>query len=124
MAGAHPGHVSEPGLVIYRFSVGLFYANAERFSEEILGLVSGPEPPRWFVLDAVAIDDVDYTGGQTLAEIADQLAKRKIVFGIAEASPQLRAELDRFGVTERIGADHYYDGIEAARDAFRASVKA
>ena len=41
-----------------------------------------------------------------------------------EDSPQLRAELDRFGVTERIGADHYYDGIEAARDAFRASVKA
>ena len=119
-----PGTVSEPGLVIYRFSVGLFYANAERFSEEILGLVSGPQPPRWFVLDAVAIDDVDYTGGQTLSEIADQLAERKIVLAIAEASPQLRVELDRFGVTERIGADHYYDGIEAAREAFRASQQA
>jgi high affinity sulfate transporter 1 len=119
-----PGTVSEPGLVIYRFAVGLFYANAERFSEEIIGLVSGPEPPRWFVLDAVAIDDVDYTGGQTLAEIADQLAKRNIVLAIAEASPRLRAELDLFGVTARIGADHYYDGIEAAREAFHASGQA
>ena len=26
-----------------------------------------PSPPRWFVLDADAIDDVDYTGGKTLA---------------------------------------------------------
>ena len=116
--------MSEPGLVIYRFSVGLFYANAERFSEEILGLVSGPQPPRWFVLDAVAIDDVDYTGGQTLSEIADQLAERKIVLAIAEASPRLRVELDRFGVTARIGADHYFEGIEAAREAFRASHQA
>jgi sulfate permease, SulP family len=119
-----PGTMSEPGLVIYRFSVGLFYANAERLSEEILGLVGGPEPPRWFVLDAVAIDDVDYTGGRTLSEIADQLAERKVVMAIAEASPRLRVELDRFGVTERIGADHYYDGIEEAREAFRASQQA
>src|SRR4051795_13292991 len=52
MRAPTPGTMSEPGLVIYRFSVGLFYANAERFSEEVLGLVSGPEPPRWFVLDA------------------------------------------------------------------------
>ena len=76
------------------------------------------------MLVADAIDDVDYTGGKTLAELADQLAERKIVFGVAEASPQLRAELDRFGITERIGADRYYDGIEDAREAFRASERA
>src|SRR5215471_8257775 len=34
-----PGTVSEPGLVVYRFGVGLFYANAERLSDEIMGLV-------------------------------------------------------------------------------------
>ena len=28
-----PGTVSEPGLVVYRFAVGLFYANAERLAE-------------------------------------------------------------------------------------------
>jgi len=42
-----PGTVSEPGLVVYRFGVGLFYANASRLSEEVLGLVDVPEPPRW-----------------------------------------------------------------------------
>ena len=66
-----PGVVTEPGLVVYRFGVGLFYANATRLTEEALELVGGPEPPRWFVLHADAIDDVDYTGGKTLVELAE-----------------------------------------------------
>jgi high affinity sulfate transporter 1 len=113
-----PGTVSEPGLVVYRFGVGIFYANAERLSEEIIGLVDVPHPPRWLVLDAESIDDVDYTGGMTLAEIADQLAERKVVFAIAAAGNHLRAELDRFGVTGKIGADRLYDSLAAAREAF------
>ena len=45
---AVPGAVTEPGLVIYRFGAPLFYANANRFSQEIRGLVEQvPEPVRW-----------------------------------------------------------------------------
>jgi high affinity sulfate transporter 1 len=116
-----PGAVSEPGLVVYRFGVGLFYANAAQFSDEVLALVDADPPPRWFVLHAIAIDDIDYSGGRTLSELADELAERKIVFAIADPSAELRAELDRFGITGKIGSDHIFDGIDAARDAFRAS---
>jgi sulfate permease, SulP family len=116
-----PGEVSEPGLVVYRFAVGLFYANVSRLTEEVTALVNVPEPPRWFVLHAVAIDDVDYTGGQALSELAEQLARRKIVFAVADASPELRRELDRFGVTQKIGPDHVFDSLESARAAFHAA---
>ena len=115
-----PGTVSEPDLVVYRFGVGLFYANAEHLSEDVLGLVDVPRPPRWFVLHAVGMDDVDYTGGKTLAELADQLVSRGIVFAVADASPALRRELDSFGLTEKIGEERYYDSLQAARDAFHA----
>jgi len=118
-----PGALSEPGLVVYRFAVGLFYANAERLSEEILGLVDVPTPPRWLVLDAQAIDDVDYTGGKTLAEIADELASRGVVFAVAGARSRVRRELDRFGITTKIGKERYFDGIESARAAFRSGSK-
>ena len=84
-----PGTVSEPGLVVYRFGVGLFYANAERLSDEVLGLVDVADPPRWFVLDADAIDDVDYTGGKTLLELASTSA-RGIVFAHRRGRPSLR----------------------------------
>jgi high affinity sulfate transporter 1 len=116
-----PGTVSEPGLVIYRFGVGLFYANAERFSEEILALADASPAPRWLVLEADAMDDIDYTGGLTVAEVADQLGHRGIVFAVSGASADLRRELDRYGVTDRIGADHYYDQLQDARAAFHAA---
>jgi SulP family sulfate permease len=120
LAAPAPGAVTEPGLVIYRFPVGVFYANAERLSEDVMGLVNVPDPPRWFVLSAEAIDDVDYTGAQTLLERADHLQARGIVLAVAEASDDLRRELDRFGLTDKIGPDHYFDSLHAARDAFRA----
>jgi MFS superfamily sulfate permease-like transporter len=115
------GTVTEPGLVIYRFGVGLFYANAERFSEEILGLANAQPAPRWIVLDADAMDDIDYTGGMTIVEVADQLVGRGIVFAVAAADAGVKAELDRFGLTAKIGADRYFDGVESSRAAFRAA---
>jgi sulfate permease, SulP family len=114
-----PGTVSEPGLVLYRFAVGIFYANVERLAEEVSGLVDVPDGPRWFVLVADAIDDVDYTGGKVLVELARQLEARRVVFGIAGANADLSRELERFGVIDIIGADHVFDSVDAARAAFR-----
>jgi sulfate permease, SulP family len=119
-----PGTVTEPGLVIYRFGVGIFYANAPRLSEEVMALVNVPDPPRWLVLHADAIDDIDYTGAQTLLELAGQLRQRGIVFAVAEASDDIRHQLDRFGLTARIGPDRYFPSLHQARDAFHAATGA
>jgi high affinity sulfate transporter 1 len=120
LAEPTPGTVTEPGLVIYRFPVGVFYANAVRLSEAAMGLVNVADPPRWFVLQAEAIDDIDYTGAQTLLELADHLKQRGIVLAVAEASDDLRRELDGFGLTDKIGPDRYLDSLQAARHAFHA----
>jgi MFS superfamily sulfate permease-like transporter len=49
-----------PGLMVYRFAASLYYANASRFSEEVLDLVSGVTPPvSWLCLDAASINNVD-----------------------------------------------------------------
>jgi MFS superfamily sulfate permease-like transporter len=119
LARPTPGAVTEPGLIIYRFAVGIFFANAERLFQEVMLLVDTADPPRWFVLDADAIDDIDYTGGQTVLEVADQLRQRGIVFAVAKADDDVRRELDRFRLTDKIGADRYFDSLRAARDAFR-----
>jgi high affinity sulfate transporter 1 len=121
LAEPTPGTVTEPGLVIYRFPVGIFYANAVRLSEDAMRLVNVPDPPPWFVLHAEAIDDIDYTGAQTLLELADHLHQRGIVLAVAEASDDLRRELDRFGLTDKIGPDRYLDSLQDAREAFRNS---
>ncbi|HET6847885.1 MAG TPA: SulP family inorganic anion transporter [Gaiellales bacterium] len=103
----------EPGLVVYRFGVGLFYANTERLEEEIVALVDVPAPPKWLVLQADAMDDVDYTGGKALLELQQQLHARGIVFAVAEANDHMARELDRFGITAP-----RYATVRAAREAF------
>jgi len=113
-----PGAVTEPGLVVYRFGVGVFYANAARLTEEVLGLVDVPEKPRWLVLLADAIDDVDFTGGKTLVELADQLEGRNVVFALAEVRDGVRVELDRFGLTAKIGDQRMFATVDEAIAAF------
>jgi SulP family sulfate permease len=116
-----PGVASEPGLLIYRFGAGLFYANATRFEEEIDELVASGESISWFVLLADAIDDLDFTGGKTLAELVDRLLEKGIVVGIVDPDSRVRAELERFGITEKIGSDKIFDDVPAAAAAFAAS---
>ena len=115
-----PGTRTEPGLVVYRFGGGIFYANAERLSEEVLGLVGGDDPPRWFILDAAAIDDIDYSGGKTLGELADQLHERNVVLALCEVDEKVRVQLDTFGITAKVGTDHIYETAQDAIEAFQA----
>jgi SulP family sulfate permease len=116
-----PGVVTEPGLVIYLFGASLFYANASRFTDEVLALVATDPPPRWFVLDAPAINDIDFTGGKTLGELVDQLRERDIVFALAHVTERARRELDRYGLTAKIGEEYIFENARGAIDAFRKS---
>jgi MFS superfamily sulfate permease-like transporter len=116
-----PGTRTAPGLVVYRFGGGIFYANATRLSEEVLGLVEGDDPPRWFVLDAAPVDDIDFSGGKTLGELADQLHERNIVLALCQVDPKVRAQLDTFGIAAKVGAEHIYDTVQDAVEAFHAA---
>ena len=116
-----PGTVSAPGLIVYRFGAGVFYANATRLAEEVMGLVNVEKPPRWFVLDADGIDDLDFTAGKTLAELVDHLAERGVVFAVAEVHARVKRQLDLFGVTAKIGEEHVYATVQDAVEAFEKS---
>ena len=115
-----PGVVSEPGLVVYRFGAGIFFANAQRLSDEVLALASGDSPPRWIILDGSSIDDVDFTGGRTLGELAGQLQRRGVVLGMADLRDSVRRELDRYGVTAKVGEARFFATAGAAVDAFHS----
>jgi MFS superfamily sulfate permease-like transporter len=116
-----PGVVSEPGVVIYRFGAGIFYANAQRLSDELLELAGGTIRPRWIILEAGSIDDIDYTGAKTLGEIVPELRKLGVELVFADLRDSVRNELDRFGVTSGDGACQVFETSESALDAFHAA---
>ena len=116
-----PGTRTEPGLVVYRFGGGIFYANATRLSDEVLGLVEGDDPPRWFVLDAAAVDDIDFSGGKTLGELADQLPSATSSSHSARWTTRCAPQLETFGITAKVGAEHIYETVQDAVEAFHRS---
>ena len=40
-----PGTFAAPDVIVYRFEANLFYANAGRFMDKVLGLLSTTTPP-------------------------------------------------------------------------------
>jgi high affinity sulfate transporter 1 len=116
---ATPGTVTEPGLVIYRFGAGLFYANAGMFADEIRGLAGpAPSPLRWLLVDAGAITNVDYTAAQVVRELQHDLSERGVALVVAHVQSDLRPDLDRHHLTEIIGPDRIFGSLHEALECY------
>jgi MFS superfamily sulfate permease-like transporter len=112
---ATPGKVTEPGLIVYRFGADLFYANQNRFTDEVRALVAhAPAPLRWFVVDAGAITDIDYTAAQSLRELFDDLKRLQVGIIFGRVSSYLRSDMDRHGITAALGAAQVFDTLHEA----------
>lgn len=116
---ALPGTLTEPGLAIYRFGAPLFYANAGRFSDELLRLV-GPDPCklRWLVIDSEAMTNIDYSAARVVSELRRDLAARGVVLAFARVHPELQADLGRHHITETVGPEHVFPRLHDALAAY------
>ncbi len=117
---AIPGAETEPGLIIYRFGADLFYANDHRFTDEVRSLVEhAPTPVRWFIVDADAITDLDYSAARSIRELLDDLARQKVGVIFGRVSPYLKSDMDRHGVTAAIGEARVFTTLHEAIAAAR-----
>jgi SulP family sulfate permease len=113
------GAVTEPGLVLYRFGAALYYANAGRFADEILTLVGhSPTSVRWFIVDAEAITNVDYSAARVVEELQKDLTKAGVAFGFARLPWDTKADFDRHHLTECIGPSMIFNRLHEALDAY------
>jgi high affinity sulfate transporter 1 len=118
---AEAGVQSAPGLIVFRYDADIFYANASQFVDDVVGLVEhAPDPVRWVILDAGAIDDVDYSAGISLDGLLDYLEARHITFVLARADDSLVETLRRYGIRGRIPDSHLFGNLLDAIEAFEA----
>jgi sulfate permease, SulP family len=119
-APATPGSETEPGLIVYRFGADLFYANDNRFADEVRSLVErAPTPVRWFIVDAGAITDVDYSAAKSLRDLLDNLGRQGVDVVFARVSSYLRSDMDRHGITAAIGEKQIFTTLHEAIAAVR-----
>ncbi len=112
---ARPGLQTEPGLLIYRFAADLFYANVNRFADEVRALVTrAPTPVRWLIVEAGAITDLDYSAAQSLRDLVAELTANGIHVAFARVGPDLRADMDRHRITTAIGTARIFGTLHEA----------
>jgi len=101
-----------PGLLIYRFTHSMYYANSEQLLEEMTGLVNSADPAlRWFCMDASAVDDVDYSAAETLRSIFGILKEKGIRLVVAQVLDDVREE-SRYNLGQLFGEDAFYDTLD------------
>jgi sulfate permease, SulP family len=119
-APASPGLQTEAGLIVYRFGADLFYANADRFTDEARSLIdAAPTPVRWFVVDAGAVTDLDYSAARIVSDLLGELKAKNVSVAFARVSVFLRADLDRYGIAATLGEAQIFATLHEAIDAAR-----
>ena len=120
-APAQPGLQTAPGLIVYRYGADLFYANADRFADEVRGLVEkAPAPVKWLLLDAEAIGDLDLSAALTVRSLLEDLDRKgvRVVFG--RVNPYLLSDMRRHRIAEAVGEGRIFPTLHQAFDAIRA----
>jgi MFS superfamily sulfate permease-like transporter len=75
---------------------------------------------RWLVVDAGAITGVDYSGGSTLRDLHDDLAKLGVVLAFARVNDTLLADLKRLKLTDALGSGRLFTSRKQCIATFHA----
>jgi high affinity sulfate transporter 1 len=109
-----------PGLLLYRFDAPLLFVNARSFREEVRRLVAVEPRPRWVVLAAEPITDVDTTAADMLADLDRELSEAGTRLVFAELKDAVREKIERYELVDVLDQDRYQPTVRAAVEAYQA----
>lgn len=125
----YPDATTVQGLVVYRYDSPLFFANAEDFRHRALAAVTDSEiaahePVDWLLVNMEANVEVDLTALDALEDLREELASSGTTLALVRVKQDLREDLDRYGLTERIGPERIYLTLPTAVAAYSAEYAA
>jgi high affinity sulfate transporter 1 len=106
-----------PGCAIVRWDAPLLFANSRTFREHIRAIVR-TDRPRWVIIAAEPITDIDTTAADMLEDLDASLNAEGITFVFAEMKDPVRRKLERYGLSARV--DRFFPTLEDAVTAYRA----
>ena len=105
--------------VIFRFDAPLFFANARTFREQIRALAASDPPPKWIIIAAEPMTDVDTSAAEMLEDLDEDLNARGISLVFAEMKDPVRRKIERYELTRTIDPNHFFRTVGDAVVAFQ-----
>jgi high affinity sulfate transporter 1 len=116
---SYPDAEQLPGCVLFRFDAPLFFANARTFRDQVRRLARSEPAPRWIVVAAEPITDVDTTAADMLEDLDEALNARGISLVFADMKDPVREKIERYELTRTIDPAHFFPTVGAAVAAFQ-----
>jgi MFS superfamily sulfate permease-like transporter len=115
----HPQAEQIPHLLIFRPNGMLFFANANRIRNHLRKLTTSADLLlRAVVINLEASPEIDLTSLEMLQQLRSELEESGITIYFARVSDRVRDLFDRSGLTERVGPNRIFPGVDLAVDAF------
>lgn len=112
-----------PGLLVYRFSASLFFANANVFRERIEARIARDPGIKAVVLDCGAIHDVDLMACEMLAELDRELETRGVRLAFGDLRDRVKRDIVRGLELGPHMPDPTFPTVEAAAQAMPNTFK-
>jgi SulP family sulfate permease len=104
----HFGMKTSETLAFFRYDGDLYFANAGYLERSILNAVADKPLLKVLILDLEAVDQIDATGEEMLAHMAEGLSLAGIAFYLTRPKHKLLSALKRSGLFDVIGKERIF----------------
>ena len=110
----HPELDRCKNIVLIRFDMSLYYANAGYFETEVLRVFADHPEAKFIILDAEGINMLDSTGMMVLAQLCERLEKAGVIFLVARMKRQFMLTIKSAGSIGPMADQRYFSRLTFA----------
>lgn len=104
----------DPRIAALRFDDSLEFVNAAHFEDSVLRLAREHPDARFILIAASGINEIDASGIEVIANLADELAQKGVTLAFSGVKQQVLRVFDRTGVTAKLDPSNLYATDRAA----------
>lgn len=104
----HPEAETYPGTAVVRVEAALYFTNADALRNRIQRLERDHPEVQTIVLDASGVNHLDATADHQLRKLAARLRENGVTLLFVNVDDDVRAVMDASGLSDLVGADHFF----------------
>ena len=116
MRGSDAGLRPDQQIAIMRFDGQLYFGSSRYFEDKVLETIASASELRYLILDADGINRIDASGEQALRNVVERLREVGLDLYFTRAKRQLTDALERSGLMDQLGRDHFFRWNQHALD--------
>ncbi len=110
----HPELNTCPHIVLIRFDMSLYFANAGYFETKLLRVFADHPDAKYIILDAEGINMLDATGEMVLTQLCERFQSANVSLVMARMKRQLMITLHATGAIQTIGEERFFSRLSHA----------